>query len=169
MRLRRAAGTDPSLGNSPSEQVVTGIISLRDWYERRARWHRRWFRLSGVAIILLSATLPLLAGLDFNGKNTVIGLIGVGIAVVAALRNFYKWDHLWGVLRRSAFELTFLIDRWRLDIAALDENEQTKEGVARLRAIHKLTSKLLTDADEVRERESMGYFASLDFPTSGPK
>jgi len=165
MRLRRPSGTELRLGETAPDQVVASIVALHDWYERRARWHRRWFRLSGVATISLSAALPLLAGLHFQGKDTLIGSVGVTIAVVAGLRNFYKWDHLWGVLRRSAFELAFLIDRWRLETAML-EGLASENATPRLEAI---TARLLADANAVRERESTNYFASLEFPSAARK
>jgi hypothetical protein len=157
----------PQIGDQASEHVVNGILALRDAYKARAANHRRWFRVSGILIIVLSATLPLLAGADFDGKNVVIGVIGVAVAVVAGLRNFYKWDHLWGVLRRSAFELDFLLAQWRLDVANIACDR--KQKAAKMEAIRKRTADLAAAANEVRERESSGYFTSLSFPGAEKK
>ena len=53
-------------------EVVDGIVELRTlvkrevvpligWYQRRKRWPRRLHRLSGVVVIALGATIPLLS------------------------------------------------------------------------------------------------------------
>lgn len=134
--------------------VKENVESLRDRYRRRARINRLWFRGTGIIVILLSAILPLLAGFDFDHKDWTLGIIGVVIAVATALRSFYQWNELWSLLRQSDFELTELLAGWKLAVAGA-------KGPAE---VHTLTEKLLQAGDEVRARESKGYFATLRFP-----
>jgi hypothetical protein len=136
--------------------VDAHVASLRDWYHGRARRNRLAFRSAGVLVILLSAVLPLLAGFDFDHKDWTLGLIGVAIAVTTALRSFYQWDQLWSLLRQADFDLTDLLAEWELAVA----------GAKRPADVHGLTERLLQAADEVRGRESKGYFATLKFPES---
>jgi hypothetical protein len=146
-----------------AEEVVEGIRVLKDQYHDRAKWHRRCFRSSGIVIILLSATLPLLAGLDYDGKDVTIGVIGVAIAVLTALRNFYQWDQLWSLLRQSDFELTYLLDQWQLDVTAIKAGSAPDAPSK----IYELTLTLREAAEKVRRAESTRYFGSLRFPSSG--
>jgi Protein of unknown function (DUF4231) len=135
--------------------VDAHVTSLRDWYHRRARRNRLAFRGAGVFVILLSAVLPLLAGFDFAHKDWTLGGIGVAIAVTVALRSFFQWDQLWALLRQADFDLTELLAEWDLAVAG-----------AKPADIHELTEKLLQAANEVRARESKGYFSKLQFPES---
>lgn len=142
-------------------EVVGNIERQRRSYGRRATWHRRHFRSSGIVIIIVSASLPLLAGLDFGAKDMTIAILGVVVAVLTALRSFYQWDHLWSVLRQSDFELGFLIDKWELAVA---EVQPDREFAAE--EILDLTSELRKAAEEVRRAESTRYFGSLRPPLS---
>jgi hypothetical protein len=146
-----------------AEEVVARIRTLKGQYHDRAKWHRRWFRSTGIVIILLSATLPLLAGLDYDGKDVTIGVIGVAIAVLTALRNFYQWDQLWSLLRQSDFELTYLLDQYQLDATAI-KTDSAADATSKL---HELTRTLREEAEKVRRAESTRYFGSLRFPSSG--
>ena len=71
------------------------VIRTRDFYDARARWHRRFYRLSTVLIIVIGALLPLAAGLDYSYKEVLLGISGVTIAALTALRSFYHWDQFW--------------------------------------------------------------------------
>ena len=142
------------------EIARTDIEELRDNYRNRAKWHRRWFRATGVAIIILSASLPLLAGLSYDGKDVTLAVVGVVIAILTGLRVFYQWDQLWGLLRQTDFALTHLLTTWELDVLAatgLPEPERSS-------TIYQLSKELLERADEVRQGESQKFFGALRFP-----
>ena len=134
--------------------VKEHVTALRDWYHKRARRNRLGVRGAGVFVIVLSAILPLLAGFDFGHKDLTLGIIGVSIAIATALRGFFQWDQLWSLLRQADFDLTDLLAEWELAVGARGAD------------VHQLTEKLLQAADEVRSRESKGYFATLRFPES---
>lgn len=140
--------------------VVTSVEQLRDSYRRRARWHRRWFRSTGVVVILLSTSLPALTIPDYGAKKALISIVGVFIALLTGLRSFYQWDQLWSVLRQSDFELSFLLDKWQLDVGAI----VVQSDPERLLKLHELTVALRDAAEDVRRSESTRYFGSLSFP-----
>jgi hypothetical protein len=142
------------------EVVRINVRDLRDAYHRRAKWNRRFFRGTGVAVIVLSASLPLLAGFSYSGKDITIAIVGAVIAILTGLRAFYQWDQLWDFLRQSDFILTHLIGKWELDVEAAKHLPNTKSAVA----IHKLTTELLDNAETVRQAESQRYFSTLRFP-----
>jgi len=143
-------------------RVVTEVERLRDSYRLRAKQHRRWFRSFGVLVIVLSTSLPALTISKYGAQHTLLAVIGVTIALLTGLRNFYQWDRLWGLLRQSDFELTYLLDKWELDIGAITAQSEPE----RLQRIHELTSKLRDASEEIRRSESTRYFGSLNFPQS---
>jgi hypothetical protein len=148
-RLPRAVG-----------EVIAAVEKLRDDYHGRAKWHRRWFRSTGIAVVLLSTTLPLLVIPEYGAKKVVVSAVGVAIALLAGLRNFYQWDQLWSLLRQSDFELSYLLDRWHLDV----ENVR-RTGGGGDRQVGELTLALRDAAEEVRRSESTRYFGGLRFPS----
>jgi Na+/melibiose symporter-like transporter len=146
--------------DDPWEAAVGEIENLSMKYRDRARLHKLWFWASGALIILLSATLPFLAGLDFDGKEKTIGVIAVIIAALTGFRSFFHWDQSWSLLRQTDFELTELIRNWRLDKeAALREPESQQAN-----ALDEITRKFLADAQRLRRAESVAFFGRLTFP-----
>ena len=144
--------------------VIEEVTVLRNTYRTRAKQNRIWFRLTGVAVILLSTSLPLMTIPNYRAKTALISGVGVTIALLTGLRNFYQWDQLWSLLRQSDFELTYLVDKAKLDVDAAP-GASDPERHARLNAI---AVKLRDDAEQVRRSESTRYFGSLRFPsTSG--
>jgi hypothetical protein len=141
--------------------VADHVAEQRERYSKRATWHRRWFRSTGILVIAASASIPLLAGIDFDDKDLVVGIVGAGVAILTALRNFYQWDQLWSLLRQSDFELKLLLDQWQLDIAAIDRGDPD-----RMLEVRDLTRDLRDSAEDVRRAESNRYFGSLRFPSS---
>lgn len=140
--------------------VGANVIDLRDTYRRRANWNRHLFRASGSAVIVLSASLPLLAGLSYEGKDITVAIVGVIIAILTGLRAFFQWDQLWGFLRQSDFALTHLVAKWELDVAtasALADGQKDSE-------VYRLTGDLLDKTEEVRKAESQNYFGTLHYP-----
>jgi hypothetical protein len=142
--------------------VVATIEDLRNRYRRRAKWHRMWFRSTGVMVIVLSTSLPALTIPDYGAKKALISAVGVTIALLTGLRNFFQWDQLWSLLRQSDFELSYLLDKWTLDTEAASELSSAE----RAGKLHELAAALRDAAEEVRRSESTRYFGSLRFPHS---
>jgi hypothetical protein len=154
------ASTDGDAAMAACREAIRTIERLRDNYRRRAKWHRYWFRISGVLVIVLSALLPLLAGLSFDAKDGTLAAVGVTIAIVTGLRVFFQWDQLWGLLRQSDFALSHLLANWELDVAAAAELPEPE----RRSTLFALSRDVLAKADQIRQAESQKFFGALRFP-----
>ncbi|MFD4761178.1 DUF4231 domain-containing protein [Streptomyces sp. NPDC058439] len=87
---------------------------LRYFYDVRARWHRRGHRLSGIAVIITGALLPLLATSQFAHKELILSLVGVSISAVTALRSFYRFDQSWILLRNTEIAISHAYLKWKI-------------------------------------------------------
>lgn len=132
---------------------------LRSFYDVRAKWHRRFYRFSGLMVILVGAALPVLTSLDYPGKTVVISLAGVLVAGLTGLRAFYRWDQSWILLRNTEMAVTAAYLEWKLtpgnlpvgDVGATPEQEK---------AAHVFIEKL----GELRQHEARSYFENMAFP-----
>ncbi|MER5214135.1 DUF4231 domain-containing protein [Streptomyces sp. NPDC002838] len=132
-----------------TEAYVRRVI---DFYDSRARWHRRFYRASGVTAILSAATLPLLTILDLPSKSIVISGVGCVVAVTTALKEFYRWDTSWVLLRQTETDLT----RAYTAYASAKESATQPDP----RAAHTLLHQVL----RIREQESLRFFRNLPSP-----
>lgn len=124
-------------------------LRVRRVYDLRATWHRRLYRLSGIVVILAGAGLPLLVSVDYAAKEAVIAATGVLVAVITALRAFYRWDQSWILLRRTEMQLTAALWSWRSREPGAD-----REAAAELiRRVH-----------DIRAIETESFFKDLAFP-----
>src|SRR4029450_8604299 len=65
------------------------VVHHRNWYRHRARVVRRWFRLFGVGVIVLSASLPVIAAVDSKDSQFVITLVSVLVAARPGLGTVF--------------------------------------------------------------------------------
>jgi len=139
---------------SPEDYVrraETYFLRVRDFYDSRARWHRRFHRLSGVLVIVLGGLLPLLAGSDLAHKNVAIAGIGFTVATITALRGFYRWDSGWVLLRQTEFLLTKRYLDWKAQQVTSSDDSALREE----------TSRLLQELIAIREEEARSFFKDL--------
>ncbi|HET9893469.1 MAG TPA: DUF4231 domain-containing protein [Streptosporangiaceae bacterium] len=122
---------------------------IRQFYDSRAQWHRRLYRLSGVVVILAGAALPLLATIKYPHQTIVVSSAGVFVSVMTALRAFYKWDQGWVLLRQTEFEISAAYWAWKGDNPDPDD---------------KAASELLLKLKRIREQEAESFFKDLSFP-----
>lgn len=151
--------TDP---DSPSFAATAEdyVRRIRDSYDGRASGHRRYYRASGMLVIVAGASLPLLTTLDYQHKSLVISLVGVLVSVVTALRAFYRWDHMWSLLRFTEFSISGAYWKWRGVIAdSLDAEDETTVAANR-----EATIRLLEEISEIRRNEATSFFRDLPFP-----
>jgi uncharacterized protein DUF4231 len=133
-------------------------LRLRAFYNARAIWHRRFYRLSGMLVILAGAGLPVLANLDYPGKSTVVSLAGMAVAVLTALHAFYRWDQSWILLRHTEGALTAAYWAWRLDVP-VDTPADDKDAIVRTKAFLALLA-------QIRDEESLTFFKGITFPAA---
>lgn len=148
----------PFAGGLPegNEAVSTYANTVRNFYDSRARWHRRFYRLSGIYLIVSGSALPVLASLTFTGKDLTIAIVGASVAVFTSLRGFYRWDQSWILLRRTEMSLTNDILRWRIETSAPGADQA------------KLDEALLNDIFLLRKNESDSFFKDISaVPSTG--
>lgn len=133
---------------------------LRSFYDTRAKWHRRFYRFSGVMVILTGASLPVLTNLEYPGKTVVISLAGVVVAGLTGLRAFYRWDQSWILLRNTELVVTSAYLAWKTAPGNLPSTKDEKPTDEQEKAAHAFIDKL----GDLREREAAMYFKDMAFP-----
>ncbi|MEU6128985.1 DUF4231 domain-containing protein [Saccharopolyspora sp. NPDC047091] len=140
--------------------VESYALRLRTFYDSRAAWHRRFFRFSGIAVIIIGAGLPLLVAGDYAGRDLVISAAGVIMAGITALRAFYRWDQSWILLRNTERAITAAWWEWhsRLDAADVDADSASPEQ-------REITRDFMRRLVDIRKHEAEQFFAEMAFPT----
>jgi hypothetical protein len=146
------------------ELVDSQVVSTLKWYQRHALWPRRWFRSSGVMVILLSVAIPLLAALDYQGKELVLSSAAVLIAALTGVNAFFKWEDVWRSRRQTEFALAYLLAVWRLEVLqALHEPDPVKGKDLAIAA----TRQLLEEARAATGEETKEFFSRVVWPKGG--
>ncbi|MGV1008180.1 MAG: DUF4231 domain-containing protein [Dermatophilaceae bacterium] len=133
------------------------VLRVRDFYDARARWHRRFYRLSGVLLIVLGGALPLLASSSWQSKDALVAATGFVVATLTGLRGFYRWDASWVLLRGTEVALTRRYLAWKSQQDTQATPQQRRTAVAAL----------LADLMDIREDEATVFFK--DLPIVGPR
>lgn len=139
------------------------VLRVRDFYDARAWWNRRLYRLSGILVILVGATLPMLSALDYAYKEVTVSLAGVVIAVVTSLRTFYRWDQSWVLLRNTEIVLSNAYLAWKGSAEETMEATDERQRLARNQAAIALITKVST----IRQGEAESFFKDLSYPQPG--
>ncbi len=79
-----------------------------DWHSDKSSANQRSFKQLQVLIIVATALLPLLAGLEDRADELTyaIGAIGVLVAIVTGVVNLFRFNELWIDYRLTAAALT---------------------------------------------------------------
>lgn len=82
-------------------------LRLKDqikWYSKKASNSKKYHIIFKGLIIILSASIPLLAGLNFDNtcKNVFLAIIGFIIAVLAGLSSLFKFHENWTEYRTTS-------------------------------------------------------------------
>jgi Protein of unknown function (DUF4231) len=157
-------GKNSNLLHQIHELVNSQVVSTLEWYQRNAIWPRRLFRSVGVTVILLSVAIPLLAVLDYQGKEFVLSIAAVLIAALTGLNAFFKWEEAWRSRRQTEFALAYLLAVWRLQVLqAINEQDPTKAKELALSA----TRQLLDEARAATGEETKEFFSKVVWPKAG--
>jgi hypothetical protein len=122
--------------------------------------NRYLFRISGIILIVLIASLPVIATLEFPNKIPVLTAYSLVIAILTGLRSFFRWEDKWRLFRGQQFALAYLIAQWEMDLSGLASDSDL--GDARKEA-HMKTEELLKETGEAVKREMLAFFN-----TTGP-
>jgi hypothetical protein len=143
-----------------AELVKRYVVGHRNWYRKRAKWVRRFFRLSGGGVILLSGALPIVAFMGFAGNRLVITIVSVCIATLTALRSFFQWDLQWRVLKLADWKLTGLLSLWEAELWRLGSSQSGQ----RERLAAEATQQLFQDVNKVVQEEADTFFSGVQWP-----
>lgn len=144
--------------------VEAYVLRVREFYDSRARWHRRFYRLSAILVILVGAALPMLSTLDYAHKEVTVSAAGIVVAVVTSLRAFYRWDQSWVLLRNTEIVLSKAYWAWKG--SAAETTEPTDEqGIA---ARNEAAIALVATVTDIRKGEADSFFKDLTYPQPGP-
>jgi Protein of unknown function (DUF4231) len=138
---------------------------VRKFYDARANWHRRLYRLSGILVILTGASLPVLTSFEYPGKAMVISVAGLVVAGFTGLRAFYRWDQSWILLRNTEIAVTTAYLEWRANPDNFPATKDDPVTDAHEKAAHMFIGKL----GEMRQQEAAMYFKDLSFPNTDGK
>lgn len=139
-----------------AQAVEAYLLRLRAFYHARAAWHRRFYRFSGILVILTGASLPLVATLSYAHKDFVVSLLGVAIAALTALRAFYRWDQSWILLRGTERDITHAWWDYHAEINKPTSGDDERHEAARL---------LATRLVDIRTEEAEFFFKDMKFPS----
>lgn len=130
------------------------VLWLRRYYDFRARWHRRFYRASGIVVIMSGAGLPVLVSLDYPAKDVVVSMIGMLVAAITALRAFYRWDQSWILLRKTETAITAAWWEYQGNIRADGGTDRNALAMALMQRVF-----------DIRRHEAESFFKDLAFPT----
>ncbi|EFC83058.1 hypothetical protein FrEUN1fDRAFT_3820 [Parafrankia sp. EUN1f] len=104
-----------------------------------------------MATLLLAVSLPLLAGLRFDHRDVALSVVGVSVAVLTGLREFYRWDEVGSRLRRTENALSDALLRWELAVSDGAPAVDPEQGP---RACYAATEELLTAVRAIRDAQA---------------
>ena len=86
------------------EYIKTRIVDQITWYSDKATTNKLFNHWTKGLIIVFSATIPLVAGLEFcpTIKNIIIGVLGSLIAILSGLSGLLKFQEKWTEYRTTS-------------------------------------------------------------------
>ena len=135
------------------------------WYRDHSSWPRIVFRLAGVAVIVLSLTIPFLAAAKGQWLEIGVPVASLSIAILSALNAFFAWQKTWEKRITTQLTLEGLMAAWETKIAAARRAENPMEGYeSALRA----TQELIEYTRTLTVSETATFFTNIKFPDVKP-
>lgn len=131
------------------------------WYQVHARTPMFLFRVSGILIILLSVSLPLLATLEGFWKTLVLPIAALFVAGLTGLTSFFRWESGWKGYRQAQFTLEYLLTTWEVQIAQASHHTDVQEGIDQA---FQATKQLLDATRTTISAEAEEYFKQVHIP-----
>jgi hypothetical protein len=142
------------------------VVPLVEWYQCKKRWPRRLYRATTTMVILLGASIPLLAlGEPSEATRLLASVVGVTISGLTGLAAVYDWQRRWRIFTGAQTALEGRLAEWELAFAEAGQTvppERTRE--IRIAA----TRDLVTAAAAIRQGETEDFFAGQPSTVSRP-
>lgn len=86
------------------EYLSQRLLPQIKWYSSKAALNKSWHIYTRIAVIILSALIPLLAGMEFVAafKNILLGTLGALVVIVEGISEFLKFREKWSQYRSTA-------------------------------------------------------------------
>lgn len=86
------------------EYLKTRVDDQIKWYSDKATSNKLLHHWTKAAVIIFSAAIPLIAGLDFDNssKNILLGLLGTLIAILSGVSGLLKFQEKWSEYRTTS-------------------------------------------------------------------
>jgi len=86
------------------EYLKSRVDDQIKWYSDKASANKQLHHSTKGAIIIFSAAIPLIAGLDFDitSKNITLGLLGTLIAILSGVSGLLKFQEKWSEYRTTS-------------------------------------------------------------------
>lgn len=84
------------------QEFIQKVDADQHWYSakaKRCRGYHIWFR---IFIIVVSATLTILASVEFGGKNLTIAIMSSSIVVITSISELMKFREKWMEYRSTS-------------------------------------------------------------------
>lgn len=140
------------------------VRPLIDWYQKKKRWPRRFYRATTVTIILLGASIPLLTINDDQcDSRLLIASAGVSISGLTGLATVTDWQRRWQVFTSAQTSLEARVAEWELALAEAELAEPDQTRQMRFDA----TKDLVTAAMAIWQSEMESFFEYLPQASDG--
>lgn len=91
------------------QYLTTRLDEQLAWYDRKSSWNQKWFRRTQLVQIVVAALIPFISGLGAlipnNWGLTLVGVLGIVIAIATATSTLYKFQENWVQYRTTAEQL----------------------------------------------------------------
>lgn len=86
------------------EYFAQRLLPQIKWYSHKAAINKRWHQYLRISVIVLSALIPLFAGMDFPSpyKNILLGTLGAMVVITEGIAEFLKFREKWSQYRSTA-------------------------------------------------------------------
>ncbi len=141
--------------------VQTKIVNSYHWYKRHKNRERINFRIAGVTVILFSITIPAISAYSFTGKDMIVSIMALTIAILSGLNGFFKWEESWQNFNSSELAIQYLIGMWQFQLLEAKSHANASE---RLSEARKATKHLLEEVGKIISQETENYFSKIEWP-----
>jgi hypothetical protein len=141
--------------------VQTKVVVSYCWYKKHKNRERINFRIAGVTVILFSITIPAISAYSFIGKDIVVSIMALTIAILSGFNSFFKWEESWQSFNRSELAIQHLIGMWQFQLLEAKIHANASD---RLSEARKATKHLLDEVGKIISQETDNYFSKIEWP-----
>ncbi len=145
--------------------LLKHLTNQLEWYQKRAKARRLTHRTASFAVIVLSASLPLLTQGTFpiplgGFEGRAATLVALLVAITTGLAQHFRWDEQWNGYKRAELELEALRLEWEGIDLHLRSGLTSDNLTTSARRLVSETRRIAAAARRVVEAETRQFFES---------